>query len=334
MDRLFFGGVLMNTKTDQPEPGGNALAIFDYLSHEQASSRRTRDAVVQQFKPVQSPTAIDDALAQLERAGLIVFIERAYTLKSEGKKLAEARSKAVQTKDLDRITDQHATARPAASDSTPSTAKLQAVSQQVPVALRSGTGNLAAPAAPAAADSASRIVSQARIITNDPQMERTTREALKDLPGLDAHPLRNAQAPAKPSILTANNSAQRAKYTRYNEIHFMLGFVDRRDIPPVPILDGDTLGRDPRSHIYLRHDDAISHRQCEFQVKPDKNGGMQLWVKDLGSLNGTQIDRAPITKDKFVRLPARAHLRIGNTTLTVIQIHWEPTSLARAADVG
>lgn len=324
----------MNTKTDQPELSGNVLAIFDYLSHEQPSSRRTRDAVVQQFKPAQSPAAIEDALAQLERAGLIVCIERAYTLKSDGKKLAETRAKAVQTKDLDRMSVLHVTERSAASDGTPSTAKLPAVPQSVATPLTSGTAKLAAPAASAAVDPASHVISQARIITNDPEMERTTRESLKNLPGLDTHPLRNPQAPPKPSIVTANTSAQRAKYTRYNEIHFMLGFVDRRDIPPVPILDGDTLGRDPRAHIYLRHDDAISHRQCEFQVKADKNGGMQLWVKDLGSLNGTQIDRAPITKDKFVRLPARSHLRIGNTTLTVIQIYWEPAASARAADVG
>lgn len=314
----------MNTTTDQPELSGNALAIFDYLSHEQPSSRRTRDAVIQQFKPVQSQAAVEEALAQLERAGLIVFIDPAYTLKSEGKKLAESRANPLQTKDLNRVTD----------GSPPSTAKLSVVPDQTPSSPANETGKPVTPVTPPASDPASRIISQARIITNDAEMERTTRETLKNLPGLDTHPLRNPQAPAKPSIVTANTSAQRAKYTRYNEIHFMLGFVDRRDIPPVPILDGDLLGRDPRSHIYLRHDDAISHRQCEFQVKADKNGGMQLWVKDLGSLNGTQIDRAPITKDKFVRLPARAHLRIGNTTLTVIQIYWEAASSARPADVG
>ncbi|MCS7071734.1 MAG: FHA domain-containing protein, partial [Anaerolinea sp.] len=166
-----------------------------------------------------------------------------------------------------------------------------------------------------------------RVIASDSEMERTTRQALKDLPGANQHPLRNPQAPPKQPVLTANTNAQRKLFVRQNEIYFMLGFVDRRDIPPVPVLDGDLLGRDPRAHIYLRHDDAISHRQCEFQVKVSKNGAMQLWVKDLGSLNGTYINRAPIDPGRFVFLPARSHLRIGNTTLTVIQIYWDSTDM-------
>lgn len=276
-----------------------ALSIFDYLAREQASTHRTYEAVLQRFKAYYSPAQIDEALKQLEQHRLFVLMNGAFTLSPEGKKLAQAR-----------LSNGHASSFSATPGHTDRLQMLDAQERARDVLPKTKIVK------PSPND-------PAYVIASDDEMERTTRQALKDLPAANRHPLRNPHAPPKQEVLTANNNAQRKLFMRQHEIYFMLGFVDRRDVPPVPVLDGDLLGRDPRAHIYLRHDDTISHRQCEFQVRMTKSGAMQLWVKDLGSLNGTYINRAPIEPGRFVCVPARAHLRIGNTTLTVIQIYWD-----------
>ncbi len=293
---------MMNTIGQPASLSKIALIIFDYLAREEASTRRTREAVLQHFKASYTPAEIDAALKQLEQRKLFVVTSDAYALSPEGKKLAVMRSG-----------HGHASGSIGMADQTDRLQTLK-IQERTPDVLPK-TAVVATPSPN----------SPLYVIADDAEMERTTRQALKDLPAANQHPLRNPHAPLKQQVVAANTMTQRKLFVRQNEIYFMLGFVDRRDVPPVPVLDGDLLGRDPHAHIYLRHDNAISHRQCEFQVRVAKNGAMQLWVKYLRSLNGTYINRAPIDPDRFVFVPARAHLRIGNTTLTVIQIYWDAT---------
>lgn len=54
--------------------------------------------------------------------------------------------------------------------------------------------------------------------------------------------------------------------------------------------DAVLLGRDPQCHLCIPGDSYISRYHCIFEIDPPK-----AWVKDLGSLNGTQVERLSYT---------------------------------------
>jgi len=74
-------------------------------------------------------------------------------------------------------------------------------------------------------------------------------------------------------------------------------------------------------------DPAVSRLHAELDPRPDG-----LWVRDLGSLNGTFVGDLLVTA---ARLPAAARVRVGSTVLTVLpQLEETPVDLWPEAGLG
>jgi two-component system response regulator GlrR len=79
--------------------------------------------------------------------------------------------------------------------------------------------------------------------------------------------------------------------------------------PHAQVVDGKILvGSAPGSAIEI-HDPTVSRVHAEFEAREDG-----LWVRDLGSRNGTFVEGLQITG---ARVPDKAKLRLGSTEMTV-----------------
>jgi hypothetical protein len=83
------------------------------------------------------------------------------------------------------------------------------------------------------------------------------------------------------------------------------------------VLDRDvtTLGRHPDSDIFL-DDITVSRRHAQIRRIPDGEGGSAYQVADVGSLNGTYVDRERIDVQPLHHL---ADVQIGRYVLVFLQ---------------
>jgi hypothetical protein len=83
------------------------------------------------------------------------------------------------------------------------------------------------------------------------------------------------------------------------------------------LLDRDvtTLGRHPDSDIFL-DDITVSRRHAQIRRIPDGEGGSAYQVADVGSLNGTYVDRERIDIQPLHHL---ADVQIGRYVLVFLQ---------------
>jgi hypothetical protein len=102
-------------------------------------------------------------------------------------------------------------------------------------------------------------------------------------------------------------------------LRFVLAFDMPKDALPVPVVHGDVLGRSRSADICLRHDEFVSTRHCRFEVRQE-SGVFKLYVEDLGSRNGTYIDKARLKENKRYLLKHGSHLQVGSTAFIVVQI--------------
>jgi hypothetical protein len=106
-------------------------------------------------------------------------------------------------------------------------------------------------------------------------------------------------------------------------VRYMLAFETATDALPVPVLNGDILGRHTRADICLTFDEFVSSQHCRFHVCRDDNSGhTMLYIEDLSSRNGTQVNDVYL-EDLDGGLHPLYHgdrLRIGRTVLIVTEI--------------
>jgi pSer/pThr/pTyr-binding forkhead associated (FHA) protein len=90
----------------------------------------------------------------------------------------------------------------------------------------------------------------------------------------------------------------------------------------LPIL----VGRGDESKVRIQQD-TVSRRHCEFFATGD-----EVFVRDLGSTNGTLLDDEPIPADAAVRVPTGAVVRLGNVAFRVEYASTAPARQEPPAD--
>lgn len=150
----------------------------------------------------------------------------------------------------------------------------------------------------------------------DTPIEVTTERVKKSLPALKEHPLRNGM----PEQATPRGSSAKVARPKAIAARFMLAFDTQKDALPVPVVNGDVLGRGKTCTIVMRHDEYLSNRHCRFEIMRDKTTNRPaLYVEDLGSRNGTLVDEYDISGGK-AQLYHGSRLQIGETVLVVVEI--------------
>ena len=124
---------------------------------------------------------------------------------------------------------------------------------------------------------------------------------------IDTHPLRT--------------SAEHGLHTAANRLSllYVLAFETPKNALPVPVLDGDIVGRQIDADISLRHDDFISSQHCRFRVSLENNEPT-LYVEDLGSRNGTFVDGSRLEKGQLYELKHGTRIHMGSTSMIVVKI--------------
>ena len=134
-------------------------------------------------------------------------------------------------------------------------------------------------------------------------------EALQlGLPTATAHPLRKRLA-----------RSHNGRSTEHRIINFLLAFETMGNALPIPVFDGDILGRLSEANITLSHDDFISGLHCGFKIE-SPNHQPTLYVQDLDSRNGTYLDEVQLDPNQWYELARGQRLRVGTTSLIIAQI--------------
>jgi hypothetical protein len=148
------------------------------------------------------------------------------------------------------------------------------------------------------------------------ETERTLGADNQALPSYQIHPLRFTAA-----LIGKPSDPPKKAIARTTPVCFLLAFETSRDALPVPVIDGDVLGRDRSTNIWLRHDRYLSSRHCQFHVKFDRiANAWTLFVEDLKSRNGTYVNDRKLTPGKKAQLRHGAHLQVGSSILIVVEV--------------
>jgi pSer/pThr/pTyr-binding forkhead associated (FHA) protein len=102
-------------------------------------------------------------------------------------------------------------------------------------------------------------------------------------------------------------------------LRYMLAFETPKNILPIPILDGDILGRYGDVNISVTHDEYISSQHCRFTIQ-SVSDKIVLCVEDLGSRNGTFVNKRRLETGQLYPLEHGTRLQIGSTVLKVVKI--------------
>ena len=102
-------------------------------------------------------------------------------------------------------------------------------------------------------------------------------------------------------------------------LNYVLAFEMPKNALPIPVLDGDILGRLETADISLVHDDFISGKHCSFKVHCI-NGQPVLYMEDLGSRNGTFVNDQRLYKGQILELKHGDRVHVGGTILIVVRI--------------
>lgn len=128
------------------------------------------------------------------------------------------------------------------------------------------------------------------------------------IPTLETHPLRaGAEHPHHPDA------------ERHETLLYMLASETPRNILPIPVLNGDVLGRLPDVDISLPYDEFLSGEHCRFTLGVE-DGRTILYIEDLGSRNGTYIDSFHLEAGQLFGLEHGDRVHVGSTILIVVKI--------------
>ncbi len=123
------------------------------------------------------------------------------------------------------------------------------------------------------------------------------------MPLIDSHPLR-----------TPHRSGRGGDQI----MRYLLILEKPSNVLPIPVLDGDVLGRD-EADITLGHDEYLSSQHCRFSLK-QIDGRLILCVEDLGSRNGTFVNKRKLERGQLFPLENGSRLQAGSTMLKVVKI--------------
>jgi hypothetical protein len=102
-------------------------------------------------------------------------------------------------------------------------------------------------------------------------------------------------------------------------MRYLLAFETPQNVLPIPVLDGDLVGRFGEVNISLTHDEYVSSQHCRFSVKMAGDRSI-LCVEDLGSRNGTFVNKRRLEPGQVIPLEHGTKLQIGSTVFKVMKI--------------
>lgn len=128
------------------------------------------------------------------------------------------------------------------------------------------------------------------------------------LPTLETHPLRmGADHPHHPC-------AEQQETLRY-----VLASEHPRNLLPIPVLNGDVLGRLADVDISLPCDEYLSSEHCRFTFGVEECRS-NLYIEDLGSRNGTLVNGFRLEPGQQFSLEHGDRIQVGSTILIVVRI--------------
>ena len=108
------------------------------------------------------------------------------------------------------------------------------------------------------------------------------------------------------TIYVESNLGKRLEKIRRSESRCLL-FQGKK----IPLVAKITLGRDKANGLVIE-DKMISRFHAVIQkIKSD------YFIKDLGSTNGTYVNKKIVPKDRYVKLHARDIIRLGRTDISI-----------------
>lgn len=156
-----------------------------------------------------------------------------------------------------------------------------------------------------------RAMSERLGLANDAQLNQHL-ESNAAIPALGTHPLRvGAEHPHD------------AGAALREPLRYLLAFEVPRNVLPIPVLDGDVLGRLTEVDISLPYDTFTSSAHCRFTIGT-QDGEMLLFVEDLGSRNGTFVNGFQLKPGQQFGLEHGDRIHVGSTILIVVQIPENP----------
>ncbi len=133
-------------------------------------------------------------------------------------------------------------------------------------------------------------------------------ETKAGIPTLETHPLRaGAEHPHHPDA------------EAHETLRYVLASETPRNILPIPVLNGDVLGRETDVDISLPYDEYLSSEHCRFTVG-EEAGRTILYIEDLGSRNGTHINGFHLEAGRLFGLEHGDRVHVGSTILIVVKI--------------
>ncbi|MCC6805037.1 MAG: FHA domain-containing protein [Anaerolineae bacterium] len=128
------------------------------------------------------------------------------------------------------------------------------------------------------------------------------------LPTLETHPLRmGADHPHHPGS------------EQQETLRYVLASEQPRNLLPIPVLNGDVLGRLADVDISLPCDEYVSSEHCRFTFGvEDKRSN--LYIEDLGSRNGTLVNGFRLEAGQQFSLEHGDRIQVGSTILIVVRI--------------
>jgi hypothetical protein len=135
------------------------------------------------------------------------------------------------------------------------------------------------------------------------------------IPMPESHSLRFTRNlfPAASEREEAAHEARRVKGVR-----FMLAFESPAYSLPIPVLDGDFIGKSDQADIRFVHDQSISRLHCRFTYR-QRGARYDLYICDM-STNGTCVNGKRLEPHKERKLQHGSRITINFLTLIVVEI--------------
>jgi len=124
------------------------------------------------------------------------------------------------------------------------------------------------------------------------------------IPTIESHPLRIRRDRSR---------------TQDQVIRYMLAFDSPKNVLPIPVLDGDVLGRYGDVTIMMTQDEFVSNQHCRFSIQTAGDRSL-LCVEDLGSRNGTFVNKRRLEHGQVCPLEHGSRVQVGSTILKVVKI--------------
>lgn len=321
---------------------GRVLILLAFATDD---SQRTRHALAAttQLPDLRVNAAVEECVRSrhiVERAGGLLF------LTSAGQTFAHALDARVPMAARTQVSPQ---VEPSAKTSSKPSG-LPAVSPKAVSTSEHTAGKTASRPSPSVRDSASDVAKRAaNVVAATREVPATPKpKAPSSLPAEVSKPSSTASSaqlptlpPADDSMATSNilplpnshlmrvhklhhptpEDRARGRIVQAQAIYYMLGFNQHRQAIPIPILDGDILGRGQGADISFSNDLSVSRSHCQFKIKTDKAGGKpRMTIEDLDSTAGTIVNSARLQSGHPQAVKHGDHIVIGNVSLVVVEI--------------